>query len=253
VTEPGLTTPKYQVMPVLSDEDETALRESIREHGVRQPILIDEDGAVIDGHHRQRIAAEEGKPCPSETIEGLTEDEKRALAWEVNYNRRHLTAAQRRSLLENLVKAELAKGKVSDRMLGKRFGVDHKTIAVVRTKITVAKLHSGEHSPKTTKPKTPKSAPTVAKSRSIKDDSIKPPAPKDELMAKACKAIRYAAEVLGEYLDHEDRVEGKWFDDEIGSAIGEFNRVATPFNADATIDETIAKIEELANGEGADE
>lgn len=40
----------YQLLP--------ALRQSIIDHGQQVPILCDAEGAIIDGHHRQRIMDE---------------------------------------------------------------------------------------------------------------------------------------------------------------------------------------------------
>lgn len=45
-------------MAPLSAEQLVALRESIREHGVMVPVLLNQHGRVIDGHYRSTIAAE---------------------------------------------------------------------------------------------------------------------------------------------------------------------------------------------------
>lgn len=41
-------------------EDLAALAESIREHGIRTPILLGRDGRVWDGHHRLCVAYDLG-------------------------------------------------------------------------------------------------------------------------------------------------------------------------------------------------
>ena len=52
-------------MTPLSPEELTALRESIKEHGVLVPVLINQHGRVIDGHYRSTIAAELGVEAPT--------------------------------------------------------------------------------------------------------------------------------------------------------------------------------------------
>ena len=49
-------TAPYQLLPDLTEAELRSLAESITEHGVLVPVVIDEEGAVIDGHHRQKIA-----------------------------------------------------------------------------------------------------------------------------------------------------------------------------------------------------
>lgn len=48
----------YQVMPELPPETEAALRCSIQTYGVVVPIVVDNEGNIIDGHHRLRLALE---------------------------------------------------------------------------------------------------------------------------------------------------------------------------------------------------
>ncbi len=43
---------KYQLLPPLSPEDFAALEASIIEHGVLVPVEYDEEGNILDGHHR---------------------------------------------------------------------------------------------------------------------------------------------------------------------------------------------------------
>ncbi len=48
----------YQVMPALDDDTRAALRASIERHGVLLPVVVDDCGNIIDGHHRVAIARE---------------------------------------------------------------------------------------------------------------------------------------------------------------------------------------------------
>lgn len=119
----------YQLLPPLSGEEYAALRADIETHGVRVPVDVDEHGHVLDGHHRQQIAAELGINCPVRVVAGLTEEEKRHHAVAVNAHRRQLTRAQRR----DLVVAELERDPArSDRAIGRIVGVDHKTVGAIR-------------------------------------------------------------------------------------------------------------------------
>ena len=122
---------RYQVMPPLSSEEYQELHESIKAEGVLEPIHVDEEGVVIDGHHRSKIANELGVPCPVITHDDLSESQKRSLAFTLNLKRRHLNREQRRALgLESLRLDPIA----SNREHAKRTGLDHKTIQDIRVK-----------------------------------------------------------------------------------------------------------------------
>jgi|GEM_PF-2354229 len=124
-----MTAGAYQVMPDLSVEELNALAASITEHGVLVAVVIDEEGAVIDGHHRQLIADSLGIDYPIEMREGLSEAEKRTLAFELNDHRRHLSPEAKRALISRSLKAD---PHLSDRQHAARVGCDHKTVGTVR-------------------------------------------------------------------------------------------------------------------------
>lgn len=88
----------YQWMPDLTPEEDEALRADIAENGVRVPIEVDEDGHILDGHHRKAIADELGVDCPQRVIDGLSEDQKQEWSRRVNLRRRHITPDQRQEL-----------------------------------------------------------------------------------------------------------------------------------------------------------
>ena len=119
----------YQVMPGLTADEYADLRDDIAANGVRVPVDVDENGQVLDGHHRALIAAELGIECPRRVLGGLSEDEKIAHAYAVNIQRRSLTRDQKRAL----VAASLSRDPhLSDRQHAQRTGVDHKTVGAVR-------------------------------------------------------------------------------------------------------------------------
>ena len=119
----------YQFLPRLSDDEYTSLEKSIREHGIQVPIVVDENGSVIDGHHRKEIADRLGLPCPRNTAGDLDETGKRTLACSLNLDRRHLNREQKR---EVIAKSLMADPQLSDRQHAERVGVDHKTVGSLR-------------------------------------------------------------------------------------------------------------------------
>lgn len=123
----------FQFMPPLLPSVYSALAESIREHGVQVPVLVDENGAIIDGHHRDRIASELGIDCPREVREGLTDAEKRTLAITLNRDRRHLTRSEIQALVAESLKAD---PDLSDRAHAQRIGVSPTTVGKVRDQVS---------------------------------------------------------------------------------------------------------------------
>ena len=89
---------KYQFLPSLSLDEYEALRESIQKYGVIQPVVVDEDGAIIDGYHRVKICKELGIDYPKRILKKLTEEEKENLSVSLNIKRRHLTKDQKKEL-----------------------------------------------------------------------------------------------------------------------------------------------------------
>jgi transposase len=92
----------YQLLPRLTDDEYNALKADIAENGIRVPIDVDENGVVIDGHHRSWIAADLGVDCPRRVVTGLTDEQKRAHAIAANVYRRSLTREQRREMVRKL-------------------------------------------------------------------------------------------------------------------------------------------------------
>lgn len=123
---------RYQVMPPLSAEEYQELYEDIKANGVLVPIVVDEDEVIIDGHHRAKIAAELGIPCPEEMIEDKSESEKRNMAFTLNLKRRHLNREQRRALIAESLKAD---PQLSNREHERRTGSHKNTIQSVREEL----------------------------------------------------------------------------------------------------------------------
>lgn len=123
-------TQPYQVMPPLADAEYEALKASIAAgYDPARPIVVDENGAVLDGHHRKRVCAEIGITPPTVVLPGLTEDQKHDYALRANLACRHLNQQQKREL----IRAELDRDPSrSDREIGRLCGADHKTVGAVR-------------------------------------------------------------------------------------------------------------------------
>jgi len=120
----------YQVMPPLSPEEYSELKEDIRQRGVMVPIEYDEDGNVLDGHHRLQICAELGiTDFPKVIRAGMTEEEKRTHARKLNMARRHLNREQKQELIREQLRETPEK---SDRQIATELGVSDKTVGVQR-------------------------------------------------------------------------------------------------------------------------
>lgn len=126
---------RYQLLPPLSDEEYAALREDIRGAGVRVPIDVDEDGNILDGHHRKAIADELGKECPERVVRGLPEFAKVDYALTVNLTRRHLDKEGRKALVTRSLKRD---PRLSDREHARRCGVSHTYVSGVREALEAA-------------------------------------------------------------------------------------------------------------------
>lgn len=113
----------FQILPELDESARAALRASIERHGVLLPVIKDQHGRIIDGHHRTQLAEELGVECPVEVWEVADDDQGFELAGTLNLDRRHLSVDQRRRLTVDLRVAGH-----SLRAIGKALGVDDKTV-----------------------------------------------------------------------------------------------------------------------------
>lgn len=86
----SLALTSYQLLPPLPDELRAALKADIAARGVMVPVEVDEDGVVLDGHHRAEIAAELGIEYPTVTRTGMDESAKRVHVLKINLLHRQL-------------------------------------------------------------------------------------------------------------------------------------------------------------------
>lgn len=87
---------QYQLFPSLTTDEYRDLKASIAERGVLVPVVYDENGAILDGHHRVQVCQELGiADWPRDVRTGLSEPAKAALIVTLNRDRRHLNESQR--------------------------------------------------------------------------------------------------------------------------------------------------------------
>ena len=84
--------PACALLPAMTESEYRELVDDIREHGLRHPIIVDDDGLILDGRHRWRACQEADVPTRMTTFRG-TEAEKVALIVSENLHRRHMARA----------------------------------------------------------------------------------------------------------------------------------------------------------------
>ena len=95
-----LQTPYSELLPPLSTAERDSLLASLEAEGLRDPIVVDENGVILDGHHRFTLATESPKDIEIFTVlrAGLSEGEKRAFVLAANFQRRNLSPEQKAEL-----------------------------------------------------------------------------------------------------------------------------------------------------------
>ena len=104
------------IMPALYDLEYGSLKSSIQEHGQSFPIVVNQDGVILDGHHRYKACQELGIK-PSVLVRQFENRlQERKFIIEVNHSRRHLNEFQRIELQIKLesIESEIAKERMSD-------------------------------------------------------------------------------------------------------------------------------------------
>jgi ParB-like chromosome segregation protein Spo0J len=110
-------TEEYSTLtPPMSDLEYGSLRSSIQEHGQYVPIVVNQDGVILDGHHRYKACHELGIK-PSVLVRQFENPlQEKEFIIESNLNRRHLNEFQRIELQNKLesIKSEIAKERMSN-------------------------------------------------------------------------------------------------------------------------------------------
>ena len=97
------------LVPQLSKEEYESLKQSIKENGLWVPIVVNNDGVILDGHHRYKACQELGiKIEPYKMVRKEFEDKLPAHIDEYSYGniQNHVPKAPRKLLLH---KAEIRK------------------------------------------------------------------------------------------------------------------------------------------------
>lgn len=100
-----------QIFDALPPPIEDALRASIERFGVLVPVVKDQHGRTVDGHHRSRIADNLGVTYRVDLVQVADDAEARELARTLNADRRQLTEEQRRQVVAVLAAETVAAGK----------------------------------------------------------------------------------------------------------------------------------------------
>lgn len=97
------THPAAEIFPLLEGTELESLAADIAEHGLREPIILDRSGRLLDGRNRYRACRMKGIEPAERTWEGEDQD---AIAFVLSLNlyRRHLNESQR-----SMVAARVAK------------------------------------------------------------------------------------------------------------------------------------------------
>ena len=118
-------------IPPLQAEEYDALKADIRAHGVQVPVAVDEDGNILDGWHRAKIARELGITAPTQVIAGLSDLEKRCYPYKAQNARRNLLPAQKTLLRQRMIALaqELNQEGKSQAEIGLALGVARTTVS----------------------------------------------------------------------------------------------------------------------------
>ena len=91
-----------KLVPPLPVEEYTQLKSSIRTNGLYLPIIINEKGTILDGHHRHKICNELKIPPKYKVKKFESKTDEVIFVGECNLQRRHFTPLQRINLVSKL-------------------------------------------------------------------------------------------------------------------------------------------------------
>jgi ParB-like chromosome segregation protein Spo0J len=86
--------PAANLFPLLEGPEFEALVDDIRQHGLREPVVLDEHDRILDGRNRYRACAVLGIEPAAKRFDG-TDAEALAYVVSLNLMRRHLSESQR--------------------------------------------------------------------------------------------------------------------------------------------------------------
>ena len=124
-------TPYADLFPPLATEEFDALREDIIANGVRTPIVVDRATmAVLDGHHRLKIATELGLAL-DDIVDLVDTEWPKALAYRFNLNRRNLPTDWKDQMRQQRIELalEMDGAGLTQQEIGRLIGVPQQTIS----------------------------------------------------------------------------------------------------------------------------
>jgi Mn-dependent DtxR family transcriptional regulator len=120
-------------LPDLGEDERLALKLSLKRHGQLLPLLVDEEGELLDGAQRLALLEELGIEPEKRVIDLSSEEDREAtrreLSLAANLARRQLSHSARRAAIEAEILHDPAR---SDRLIGHALGVTGHTVASVR-------------------------------------------------------------------------------------------------------------------------
>ena len=122
---------KYQLLRPLTAEERTRLRDSIRRDGVKVPIEYDEEGNILDGHHRVDLCRELGiTKWPRIVRVGMSETEKLLHVLALNDARRQLDEADIDRVRQERIRLEIGLRQQGEslRAISRKTGVSHEQV-----------------------------------------------------------------------------------------------------------------------------
>jgi hypothetical protein len=127
--------PCLNLLPALTVEEREGLRGDIKRVGVLDDVVVNQDDEVADGANRLVLCFEEGitlDKIPIKVIHTEGWKELRDYCLRVKAFRRQLTTAQRRDIVDQLLRDDPEQ---SDRSIAGKVGVDHKVVGRRRDKL----------------------------------------------------------------------------------------------------------------------
>jgi hypothetical protein len=141
--EPVMPSPNYEFefhdlaneYPLIEGEDFDELEESIRKHGILEPIVLHE-GRILDGRNRYRAAKAAGHKFAARDFKDLAPGlDPEEFVTARNDARRHLSSKQKRELIAKKINRW---PDLSDKEIGRKACCDRKTVASVREEMKKA-------------------------------------------------------------------------------------------------------------------
>jgi predicted transcriptional regulator len=140
---------QFDFIRPLTAEEYAGLKADIAAHGQHFPIVHDQNGVTIDGHHRERILAELGIPPKIDRRSFGSDRERLAFVLSANIHRRQSTIEDRKRLAERLYKEH----GMTEAQIATMLGVSQWTIS---NDLRGLEITSKPHRPKGGRPKSSK-------------------------------------------------------------------------------------------------